>query len=61
MKMPSCAKRDAFIQPGYYAGLGNNRGFWSGLRRDLLKKYTPKRQVCQYILFYVVAELPFLW
>ena len=35
VKLPFCIKRYAFILPGYYAGLGNNRGFWSGLR-DLL-------------------------
>jgi hypothetical protein len=50
MKMPFCAKRYAFIQPGYYAGLGNNRGFWSGLRVIYYQKYTPGRRVCQYFI-----------
>jgi hypothetical protein len=49
MKMPFCAKRNALIQPGYYAGLGNNRGFWLGLL-DIQKKYTPERMVCQYFI-----------
>ena len=56
VKLPFCIKRYAFILPGYYAGLGNNRGFWSGLR-DLLRKNIPHKAGFVNNLFNAVADL----
>jgi hypothetical protein len=58
MKMPFCVKRNALIQPDYYAGLGNNRGFWLGLL-DLQKKYTPERRFCQYFYLTLLRDYRF--